>query len=188
MGITEQAMIKLTGKDDWGTPINVYHYIEKEYVKKQFQLDACASDYNFKHQNYYSKKDNMFSKQLDCTTFMNPIYGKKGWKTDKKTNQKTFNEYGTGDFIEFAHKQHFKHDSTIAILVFSNVSSSDYFQKYVGATPEIRKRNECEVFFYPKRISFLDSNKKTVGMPSLASMVIVYDKRFGKNYGIKSKK
>jgi len=48
--------------------------------------------------------------------------------------------------------------------------------------------NECDVFFYTKRISFLDCNKKTVGMPSLASMVIVYDKKSGKNYRTKSKK
>ena len=173
MGITEESMVKLTGKDDWGTPVDVYKHIEKEYAKKPFELDACASDYNFKHENYYSKKDDMFSKELDCTTFMNPIYGKKGWKTDKKTGEKSFNKHGTGDFIEFAYKQHFKHDSTITILVFSNISSSDYFQRCVGETPKIRKENECEIFFYAKRISFLDSNKKTVGMLSLASMVIV---------------
>jgi len=80
--------------------------------------------------------------------------GKKGWKTDKKTKQKTFNEYGTGDFIEFAHKQHFKHDSTITISVFSNVSSSDYFQKYVGATPEIRKKMSVKFSFILKEFHF----------------------------------
>jgi len=173
-------MTKLNGKDDYGTPRIVVNYIERNYALTEFQLDACASDYNFKCEKYFDKKQNMFRMQLNRPTFMNPIYGKKGWHTDKKTGEKWFNEYGTGDFLKFAHDQHFKHNSIIAVLVFANISSSDYFKKYVGETPHIRAINECEVFFYPKRICFEDENHKSVGTPSLSSMVIVYDKRFAK--------
>ncbi len=178
MGITQQAMTKLTGKDDWGTPKFWVDYFERNYSLCKFEIDACASDYNHKCEKYFDKKQNMFRMQLDKPTFMNPIYGKKGWHTDKTTKTKWFNEYGTDDFIKFAHAQHIKHKMPITVLVFANISSSDYYQKYVGETPEIRHQNNCDVFFPPKRIQFEDEFGKSVGTPSLSSMVICYDQRF----------
>ena len=171
-------MTKLTGKDDWGTPIDWVHYFERNYALTEFQIDACASEYNYKCANWFGKNQDMFRMQLNCPTFMNPIYSKKGWHHNKKTGEKWFIEKGTDDFVKFAHDQHFKHNSVIAVLLFANVSSSKYFKRYIGETPDIRASNQCELFFPPKRIEFENKSGNPVGTPSLSSMVVVYDKRF----------
>lgn len=194
IGITQQAMTKLTGRDDWGTPKLVVDYIERNYVLKKFEIDACASDYNHKCDFYITKKMNMFRHQLKKTFFMNPIYGKKGtrniYKVDENNKKildeknrpivigQIHNEYGTADFVKFAHDQHFKHNSTGAVLLFANVSSSDYYQKFVGETPDERIKNHCDIFMYPRRIAFENPDGSPVGTPSLSSMVVVYDERF----------
>lgn len=40
-----------TGKDDWGTPQEIYDTLNKEFG---FTLDACADESNYKHENYYT--------------------------------------------------------------------------------------------------------------------------------------
>lgn len=185
-GITEQAFTKLTGTDNYGTPIDVVDYISEKYVKAKFVIDACASNYNAKCDVYFTKQDNMFEQQLDETFFMNPIYGKKGYRTVEKGTMyehQIYNEYGTGDFLKFARDQHFKHNSIGAVLLFANTSSSKYIHNFVGETPEDRIKNECELFLYPRRISFDEFEhgvKIPNGTPAMSSYVVVYDSRFGR--------
>jgi len=194
IGITQQAMTKLSGKDDWGTPKLVVDYIERNYAMCKFEIDACASDYNHKCDFYITKEMNLFRHKLNKPFFMNPIYGKKGTRKIYKRDENNkpvldgsgkrivigeiYNEYGTEDFVKFAHDEFFRHGQTGAVLLFANVSSSEYYQKYVGETPEDRIKNSCDIFMYPKRIGFEDSDGKPVGTPSLSSMVVVYDERF----------
>ncbi len=173
-------MTKLNGKDDWGTPRWWVDYFERNYALCEFEIDACASDYNHKCEQYFDKKQDMFRMQLNKPFFMNPIYSKAGWHTDKKTGDKWFIEKGTDSFVKFAYDQHFKHNVTGAVLLFANVSSSEYFKRYIGETPDIRKANECELFFPIKRIQFEDEKGNPTGTPSLSSMVVVYDQRFAK--------
>lgn len=184
-------MTKLTHSDDYGTPKIVVDYIERNYALCKFTLDACASEHNHKCDNYFDRKQNMFRMQLNQPTFMNPIYGKKGWHRlygkrlpngKREILKEWFNDYGTGDFVKFAHDQFEKHQQTIAVLLFANVSSSVYFQKYVGETMLAQIKNACRVFFYPKRICFEDANGEPVGTPSLSSIVAVYDQRFSERY------
>lgn len=40
-----------TGKDDWGTPQELYDTLNKEFG---FTLDACADENNYKCANYYT--------------------------------------------------------------------------------------------------------------------------------------
>lgn len=40
-----------TGKDDWGTPQELYDALNKEFG---FTLDACADENNYKCANYYT--------------------------------------------------------------------------------------------------------------------------------------
>jgi len=183
IGITQQVMTKLTGKDDYGTPKKVVNYIAVHYAKTTFEIDACASKYNHKCSYYITKDMNLFYHKLDRPTFMNPIYGKKGYRTfnkGKSDEYTIYNKYGTADFVRYAHGQHIKYDTTMAVLLFGNVSSSEYFQLFVGETPEDKGKNHCEVFHYPKRISFENEFGYSIGTPSLSSIVVVYDKRFGK--------
>ena len=109
IGITQQAMTKLTGKDDYGTPLKAFLKIQNEYAKTKFEIDACASDYNHKVDYYITKEMNLFNQKLDAPFFMNPIYGKRGFRTfnkGKPDEVTIFNEYGTADFVEFARNQH----------------------------------------------------------------------------------
>lgn len=185
-GITEQALTKLSGKNDYGTPFKVIERIEEKYIKTKFKIDACASDYNAKCDTYFTPEQNMFAQQLDDTFFMNPTYNKKGYRTFNKgraDEYKIYNEFGTDDFVKFAHDQHFKHNSIGAVLLFANTSSSEYIQKFVGETFEDRIKNECEIFLYPKRIQFDEFEngiKKPTGTPAMSNYVIVYDSRFGR--------
>lgn len=197
-GITTQALTKLTGKDDYGTPRFVVDYIERNYALTKFEIDACASDYNHKCDFYITKRMNLFRHKLNRPFFMNPIYGKKGlrkiYKTDPETGKpildngkkivigEVHNEYGTADFVKFAHDQFMIYRKTGAVLLFANTSSSEYIQEFVGETPEARKENSCEIFLYPRRIQFEKyENGVQVpdGTPAMSSIVIVYDERFG---------
>lgn len=173
-------MTKLTGTVDWGTPIADFNYIESEYVGRPFEIDACASILNYKVKNFFSKDDSLFNHRLNKPTFMNPPYAKKGKRTDKKTGETIFNEYGVDDFVRYAHQQFHHWQEPIAILLFSNVSSSKYYQDCVGEKPQDKKNNSVAVFDYPKRIQFLNNLQKPVGTPSLSSIVVLYDVRFGK--------
>lgn len=40
-----------SGKDDWGTPQELYDALNKEFG---FTLDACADENNYKCENYYT--------------------------------------------------------------------------------------------------------------------------------------
>lgn len=59
---------------DWATPHELYGILNDEF---HFTLDACASDWNTKHKNYFSEKDNALEKDWgNNIVFMNPPYGK----------------------------------------------------------------------------------------------------------------
>lgn len=59
---------------DWSTPQDLYDTLNEEFY---FTLDACASEWNKKHANYFSEKDNSLEKDWGKSiVFMNPPYGK----------------------------------------------------------------------------------------------------------------
>lgn len=59
---------------DWSTPQDLYDELDNEF---HFTLDVCASDWNKKHTNYFSEKDNALEKDWgNNICWMNPPYGK----------------------------------------------------------------------------------------------------------------
>ena len=50
----EKALLS-TGKDEWGTPQELYDALNKEF---NFTLDPCSSDTNYKHINHFTAKEN----------------------------------------------------------------------------------------------------------------------------------
>lgn len=173
-------MISLSHNEKYGTPKAVVQRIENYYIGHKFDLDVCAEPHTAICKNFITKEQNMFKYNITTRyNFMNPPYIKRGWITQKfkKGNEvikeKIYHEYGIDDFIKFAHDQHFKNNVIFAVLVFSNITSTSYYQEYVGETPQDKIKNHATIFDYPKRIQF-ELNNKPDGVPAFANKVIVY--------------
>lgn len=64
-----------TGKDDWGTPQDLFDELNKEF---HFTLDPCADDNNHKCDKYYTKEqDGLAQSWAGETVFCNPPYSRK---------------------------------------------------------------------------------------------------------------
>lgn len=64
-----------TGKDDWGTPQDLFGALNKEFG---FTLDPCADDNNHKCAKYYTKEqDGLAQSWAGETVFCNPPYSRK---------------------------------------------------------------------------------------------------------------
>ena len=76
--------------DDWETPTQVFEYLNRRY---QFTLDVCASDTNFKCENYFTKEQDGLSQDWGKEIcWMNPPYGRviTNWM------EKAYNSYLNG--------------------------------------------------------------------------------------------
>ncbi|MEK6878396.1 MAG: phage N-6-adenine-methyltransferase [Nanoarchaeota archaeon] len=65
-----------SASDEWETPIHVFNQLNEEF---QFDLDAAATDQNFKCKNYFTKENDALSKnwsQYGPNVFCNPPYGR----------------------------------------------------------------------------------------------------------------
>lgn len=126
--------------DEWETPNYVYNDLDKEF---NFDMDACASDKNFKHPNYYSIFDNALLQDWGKRVFCNPPYSKvsgflaKAWLEIKK---------GNTDLVVF--------------LLFSNTDTK-WFHHYIYKKAEIR--------FIKGRLKFIGSKgvKNNAMRPSM---------------------
>lgn len=59
---------------DWATPHELYADLDSEF---HFTLDACASDWNAKHKNYFTEEQDGLKQDWGKNiVFMNPPYGK----------------------------------------------------------------------------------------------------------------
>jgi site-specific DNA-methyltransferase (adenine-specific) len=64
-----------TGKDDWGTPQDLFDALNKEF---NFTLDPCADDKNHKCDKYYTiEQDGLAQSWAGETVFCNPPYSRK---------------------------------------------------------------------------------------------------------------
>jgi len=68
--------------EDWATPQDFFDLVDEEF---HFTLDACASDWNHKCDNYFTKESDGLSKDWsDDVVWMNPPYGREISKWMKK--------------------------------------------------------------------------------------------------------
>jgi len=59
---------------DWATPRSLYDSLDQEF---KFTLDVCASDWNAKHEHFFSEEDNALIQDWNTNVcWMNPPYGK----------------------------------------------------------------------------------------------------------------
>lgn len=61
--------------DNWATPKELFQQLHDEF---QFNLDACASDWNHKCDNYYTEQDNSLVLDWPGVFWMNPPYSQCG--------------------------------------------------------------------------------------------------------------
>ena len=59
--------------DQWGTPSDLFKELDTEF---NFTLDACASPWNYKVDNYYSEEDNGLEQPWTGVVWCNPPYGR----------------------------------------------------------------------------------------------------------------
>lgn len=71
MAINAGMMSSVT--DQWGTPEDLFKELDAEF---NFTLDACASPWNYKVDNYYSEEDNGLEQPWTGVVWCNPPYGR----------------------------------------------------------------------------------------------------------------
>lgn len=72
-----------TGKDDWGTPQDLFDALNEEF---NFTLDPCADNNNHKCAKYYTiEQDGLAQSWAGETVFCNPPYSRKN-KNKRRSN------------------------------------------------------------------------------------------------------
>lgn len=157
--------------DLWSTPQNIFHYIEKNFLKDcKFGIDLCSTLENTKvKSNFILEENDLFSfSPGDFKDFgaawMNPPYRKKSLAYT----------HDFSDFFKFAADVRTQSKIPVAVLVSTIISSSVIFQELVGSTPGNRQKNNAEIYFYPKRIKFIDEFGSVQNTPSFSSMIIIF--------------
>ncbi len=85
--ITSGLMSSLT--DQWATPQGFFDELDKEFG---FTLDACASAWNHKVDNYFDEATNALIQDWTGVVWMNPPYG----RTIKDWMKKAYESYLAG--------------------------------------------------------------------------------------------
>lgn len=129
-----QHLQNIDVQDEYGTPNVELRKAMMNYDVLPF-LDVCTNDANAKFQNYFTKEDDALTKEWNCDFFMNPPYSR------------------VTEFIEYAFKQHRKHNVTALILTYSKTDTKwwhDYVEQY------------AEIHFIKGRVQFNDKDGKPV--------------------------
>lgn len=78
-----------SNKEDWATPAGFFGAVDDEFG---FTLDACASDWNHKVDNYFTKEDDALTRSwAGHIVWMNPPYGREIGKWMKKAYEESRN-------------------------------------------------------------------------------------------------
>lgn len=132
-------------KTDWATPQSLYEELNKEF---NFTIDLCASDWNAKHERYYTKEDDALQQDWSGEVgFCNPPYG----RTISLWVKKAYEESQKGGTI---------------ILLIPARTDTRYWHDYIfGKATDIR--------FLKGRVKFEDENGPRQPSP-FPSAVVVY--------------
>jgi phage N-6-adenine-methyltransferase len=131
--------------NDWATPTDLFNLLDDEF---RFNVDACAAEWNYKCEKYYTKEDDSLTKNwpTGSVVWCNPPYGN-----------------FAGKFVEHAYKQHINQNCTVVCLVPTNTEAK-WFHNYALAG---------ELRFIRGRVHFTDKNGKS-GRPRFSSMVVIF--------------
>ena len=130
-----------SNSDEWSTPSDVFDRLNNEF---NFNLDACATDFNHKCQNYFTQAENGLKQSWGgYRVFCNPPYS------------------NISEWVKKAYYESYKADTLICLLIPARTDTR-YFQEYILHRAEIR--------FIKGRLHF--NNSKT-GAP-FPSMIVIY--------------
>lgn len=142
-----------SGKDDWGTPQELYDALNKEFG---FTLDACADENNYKCENYYTAEiDGLKMDWGGQTVFCNPPYSKK-----------TKNNPGQEAWIEKSYKESTKHGTTVVMLIPARTDTKAFHKYILGKAQEIR--------FVKGRLKFEIGRKANKEAAPFPSMIVIF--------------
>lgn len=142
-----------TGKDDWGTPQELYDTLNKEFG---FTLDACADENNYKCANYYTAEtDGLKMDWGGQTVFCNPPYSKK-----TKSNP------GQEAWIEKCYKESAEHGATVVMLIPARTDTKAFHEYILGKAQEIR--------FIKGRLKFEIDRKANKEAAPFPSMIVIF--------------
>lgn len=136
----------LTSKlHDWSTPRSLYDSLDKEF---HFSIDVCASDWNTKHDRFWTIDDDALSKDWSGETcFMNPPYGR-----------------AIGRWIQKASKEAAK-GATIVALIPSRTDTA-YWHDYIEGKHEVR--------FIRGRLTFERPGNESKHPAPFASCIVIF--------------
>lgn len=134
------------GRNDWETPKDKFKELDKEFC---FDLDAAASNENYKVKKYYTIKDNSLEQDWEGNVFCNPPYGQELRKWVEKA------------YIEKLRKP----DRTIVLLIPARTDTSYWHDFIFNKASEIR--------FLRGRLKF-ELNGISKGAAPFPSAVIIY--------------
>lgn len=103
MAITDNKGMFSSKTDMWGTPIEFFNKLDREF---SFKIDVCAVEENAKCDKYFTPEIDGLAQDWDETSFMNPPYGRE-----------------IGDWMEKAYKESVNHGSTVVALVPSRTDT-----------------------------------------------------------------
>jgi phage N-6-adenine-methyltransferase len=132
--------------DNWSTPIELFNELHEEFG---FNLDACASDWNHKCENYFTEEDNALKQDWYPfgSVWMNPPYS---------GNQ-------LSAWVKKAHEESLKGGYIVGLVPVR--TETGYFQNYCLKYAELR--------FIRGRVHFTDENGKS-GRPRFGSVIIIF--------------
>lgn len=131
--------------DNWSTPQALFDELNREF---DFDLDACASSWNYKVGQYFTEEDDALSKQWCGDVWMNPPYSKNQLE---KWIRKAYMESKRG--------------VTVVALIPARVETK-YFHDYCLSN---------EIRFIRGRIHFMNEFGVS-GRPRFGSMVVIFRK------------
>lgn len=137
-----------TGKDDWGTPQELFDTLNKEFG---FTLDACANADNHKCEKYYTEEQDGLLQSWACETiFCNPPYSRRG---------------GQEKWIKKCYEESKKHGITVVALLPARTDTKA-FHTYILGKAEIR--------FIRGRVNFEIRRGEKGGRAPFPNMVVIF--------------
>lgn len=103
--------------DEWATPQELFDRLDAEFG---FDLDPCASEYNHKCENYFSKEDDGLKQSWEGhRVFCNPPYSQ------------------MAKWVEKCYREGCK-DNTLVLLLIPSRTDTKYFHDFIYQRSEIR--------------------------------------------------
>ena len=132
--------------ENWATPPELFAELHKEF---NFNLDVCASNWNNKLPNYFTKEQNALVQEWAGSVFMNPPYGRE-----------------IGKWIRKAYEESLK-GSMVVCLIPARTDTA-YWHDYVM---------KGEIRFIRGRIKFIDKNGNSHQSAPFPSAIVIFNNK-----------